>query len=306
LMNSTAAVNSATLGYNIGNGYSTAGSSFTAPESGKYQVIGMILVQSTNVLANEYELQLTKGASFGSSTRVVSLDRRTATTSTSFTLKGVTEVNLTKGDTIYLALLGAGDNSSNTLTISGTPDVTNFQISRLTDEYGNPVVGFGYVTQESAGLVKRAGQLLGTDTNDNAAAGYVGEYFVAQQTTDLDGTTSGGFVNITSLTLPPGDYDISATAVLVNNSTTFTNTALITLGTTPESNNSGSSTGIRSAYISPSTLTTTARSSNSINPTRITVSKVSGTVTYYLTAVAYFSAGSSPKWRGVIQARRVR
>ncbi len=70
-------------------------------------------------------------------------------------------------------------------------------------------VGFGEVGQNTSGLVKSAGQLKGTNTNDNAATGYVGEHFI-QSRTILDKTplTSGVKVNVTAsnITLTAGDW----------------------------------------------------------------------------------------------------
>jgi len=71
-------------------------------------------------------------------------------------------------------------------------------------------VGFGEVQQNSGGLVKSAGQLLGTNTNDNAASGYVGE--VLSTTGSLGAGT--GRRQVLTLTLTPGDWDMWGVALI--------------------------------------------------------------------------------------------
>lgn len=52
--------------------------------------------------------------------------------------------------------------------------------------------------------------IQGTNTNDNAAAGDVGEYVSGSGTIGISTGTSGQFQNITSISLTAGDWDISA------------------------------------------------------------------------------------------------
>lgn len=72
----------------------------------------------------------------------------------------------------------------------------------------------------------RGDQLLGTATNDNASSGNVGEYissFVAGNSVSL---TSGTPVNITSISLTAGDWDIWVTPIFTPaNTTTWTSWA---------------------------------------------------------------------------------
>lgn len=79
------------------------------------------------------------------------------------------------------------------------------------------LVGFANVQQGASGLVKSAGQLLGTNTNDSATAGYVGE--IIESTNGTTATTySTGNVNqaFGPITLTPGhwrvDMSVHATA----------------------------------------------------------------------------------------------
>lgn len=75
------------------------------------------------------------------------------------------------------------------------------------------------VTQGASGTVLSAGQLLGTNTNDAASAGYVGEIVSASvqkvSSVDFDDVTP---VNIMSIVLTAGDWDVSSIFILTANS----------------------------------------------------------------------------------------
>lgn len=73
------------------------------------------------------------------------------------------------------------------------------------------------VTQSTAGLVSSAGQLLGTNTNDTASAGNVGEAITTTVNTNSpnQATPTGGTnydVASSSITVTAGDWDIFYTA----------------------------------------------------------------------------------------------
>jgi hypothetical protein len=62
-------------------------------------------------------------------------------------------------------------------------------------------------TQSLPGVVKSAGQLKGTNTNDDAAAGYVGEFVGANAGTDVT-AANADYVELASVTLSAGDWDV--------------------------------------------------------------------------------------------------
>jgi hypothetical protein len=193
---------------NVGGGVWDSGG-FVVPHSGTYLVHGAQLFAGTNVLANTYRLQVRRGPSFAGSSVVGELDWHVPDAGAFFGVYGSTVVRANKGDRLYMQLFGAGNNSSNTLeTSAATSAQYSMIVNRLTDEYGRPVVGFGYVTQDSAGLVKRAGQLLATNTNDDAAAGYVGEeYSVPTWSTSSDTAVAGTAITVATLSnVPAGDW----------------------------------------------------------------------------------------------------
>lgn len=65
-------------------------------------------------------------------------------------------------------------------------------------------------------------QLLGTNTNNNALAGYVGEYISSYRTSPLT-ISSNTAVNITSISLTAGDWDVGFTANLIAANTKVAN-----------------------------------------------------------------------------------
>jgi hypothetical protein len=77
---------------------------------------------------------------------------------------------------------------------------------RVVKASAGSAVGFGAATQSSLGLVK-AGQVPGTNTNDNAVAGNVGEFIESTGST-VSGIASGTVTNIHSQTLTAGDWDV--------------------------------------------------------------------------------------------------
>jgi hypothetical protein len=62
---------------------------------------------------------------------------------------------------------------------------------------------------EALSSVNLASQLQGTDTNDNAAAGIVGEYISSEILVGAAvGLTTATSANVTSISLTPGDWDV--------------------------------------------------------------------------------------------------
>lgn len=72
----------------------------------------------------------------------------------------------------------------------------------------NPLgLGHNLVSQFSSGLVQNAGQLLGTNTNDAALPGMVGEFFECYAPGSGVGVNAT-YVNACTITFPPGTWDI--------------------------------------------------------------------------------------------------
>ena len=156
----------------------------------------------------------------------------------------------------------------------------------------------GVITSSRGGDRFTASRVLGTQTNDSAATGCIGEYVsaaIASGSAASAVSTGTGF-NITSISLTAGDWDVSGLVVGTINGATATwfqgsvSTSTGTVGTL------GDATGESPAP------TTAASVSVTLPAVRISLAS---TTTVYLVARFAFSAGT-PKAFGRISARRVR
>ncbi len=148
-------------------------------------------------------------------------------------------------------------------------------------------------------LSKSTGVALhGTNTNDSAAAGYLGEYVESLQTSYANCGSSTTTTNATSISLTAGDWDVSALfdftlngAVMTNGVYGGINTTSATLGTL----------GVNT--INAYNPSATINSYVSIPPYRVSVGS---TTTVYGVIRADFSSGGPPQFKCRLSARRVR
>ncbi len=226
------------------------------------------------------------------------------------------------GSAVYRSGTGIVFKFTNGAVSSGTPftwgandDWTcTFKIP-ITEWRGKSVgaVGFAHVTQASAGLVKSAGQLLGTNTNDSAAAGYVGEVLPAdgsQAFSAVAAGSTGAYAALKSVTLTAGDWEIFGQAQLIVGATTsFTgnNNNTVLIGTTPASSTGGTSGLDRVDHDWPYTTAFSGSGGTAHTFTvfkHVTIANGAST-TYYLNGAAVYTS-SAPTWSGFLRARRVR
>jgi hypothetical protein len=144
--------------------------------------------------------------------------------------------------------------------------------------------------------------LTGTNTNDAAAAGRVGEYISstvasASAVSLTNATTS----NITSISLTAGDWDVSGEVGFTGNGATV---QTYQLGSITQTSLNIDQTGGMSVGGSPRADTT---GQTSINRMAVIGGRISlsTTTTVYLTAQAGFSVSTLSAY-GFIRARRVR
>lgn len=139
----------------------------------------------------------------------------------------------------------------------------------------------------------------GTNTNDDAATGYIGEYVESIGLAVAAGI-SGQYKDITSITLTAGDWDVSA--IVLNNiaGATMIGASVMGIGTSTGNNAAGLVGGDTSMeFLRPDSSTNTGAS---IPAKR---KSLSGTTTLYLKGYCTYSAGT-PTFSGRISARRVR
>lgn len=151
-----------------------------------------------------------------------------------------------------------------------------------------------------------SGLQVGTSTNNNAPAGYVGEFVTATVAVgSAVSLTTATTANVTSISLTAGDWDVTGqidfnlsgtTGTLFQGGTSLTSA---TLPTQP----GGSGLGTDSLFVMPIPVTTlTAVMTCDCNAVRVSLA---ATTTVYLTAQATFSVGTVSAF-GTIRARRVR
>lgn len=164
-------------------------------------------------------------------------------------------------------------------------------------------VGFGNVAQNSSGLVKSAGQLLGTNTNDAAATGFVGEHVAsAVASGSAVSLTSGQYADVTSITLTAGDWDIRG-AVHFAGTLTAGGTEALTGGIGTTSGNSAAGIVVGDNNFAGRILpNANSHISHDVPDWRVSIA---ATTTYYLKAYAQGYSGSATAY-GRVSARRVR
>lgn len=164
---------------------------------------------------------------------------------------------------------------------------------------GRPTTAWVSHLQDVADRTAQIG--VGTIKADNAPAGYIGEF---QSATVASGSavsmTSGGTINITSLSLTAGDWDVSGVVAILAASTTQFRAIEGGIGTTSAAI-PDLATGA-SAIIAYSSQTPGINFGFPVGPTRISLA---ATTTVYLCASAVFSAPGCLGY-GFLRARRMR
>ena len=147
-----------------------------------------------------------------------------------------------------------------------------------------------------AGTVTPTGGIVGTTTNNNAAAGCVGEYVSSaiEYASRVSLTTSTP-ANVTSISLTAGDWDVDFTVIFSGASTGTYVIACINSTSAAMTYGAGS-------FSSSPTMPTSAADCSYLMRKRVSISS---TTTYYGVAEAGFSVGS-PTAYGRLSARRVR
>jgi len=194
-----------------------------------------------------------------------------------FVRANTTQINVPTGGAIYL-----GINTNTTLQVNAT---------------GADVTGTLSVT----GLISPSQTvgIVGTTTNNSAQAGSIGEFISSVVSGVSSGYTTGTTVNVTSISLTAGDWDVwglvffnptaSSTMVSIRNSVTTTSA---TLGAEDASCQMNGPVG--DPAVATTVLTPTVRF------------LLSATTTVYLVGATSFSSAGTYGANGTIRARRRR
>jgi len=153
----------------------------------------------------------------------------------------------------------------------------------------------------TATLLSNATQLVGngTTTNNNAAAGVVGELISSNVVSPGVSLTTATFANITTISLTAGDWDVSGVVGVTTGATTTI--AYINYGVSTTSATDGA-LGQMGSLTTPATIAATIDFVVSAPVTRLSLA--STTTVYLVTRVSF--AVSTANAYGVIRARRVR
>lgn len=213
----------------------------------------------------------------------------------------VTAHGFLTGDKVYLTVTQNGFTANTTYWVNKTGANTFTLCSSL----ANSVAGTGLASSgTTAGIVISGGFVLtsgvkGVIDGSAAIAGYVGQ--IIQSTfSSVNYNSSGVFGNMTSITLPAGNWSICAAAVTRGNSTTFvSNPSEMSIGST--SSTGGTTYGIdRAVYVAPSITSSGEVLYYALPADGVSIST---TTTYYLNMYCIYS-GSTPNGSGIIKATR--
>lgn len=145
----------------------------------------------------------------------------------------------------------------------------------------------------------------GTTTNDNASAGYIGEFPTSTVPSgSAVSLTTATPADVTTLSLTAGDWDVFSSVVfgLTGASTTVLQSGVSVTANTLPTQAGGSGIGTDPLTIDSKVLTTNTGTCNSRVLTRVSLA---ATTTIHLVAEATFSAGSVAAY-GTLSARRAR
>ncbi|WP_097190394.1 hypothetical protein [Caballeronia arationis] len=153
------------------------------------------------------------------------------------------------------------------------------------------------VTLSATGAItpSQTAGIVGTTTNNNASAGAVGEFVTATGT--ATSLTSGTVVNLASIPLTAGDWDVWGTVYFSNATGTTSTSQLAWCSTTSATAPAVPLYNIIGASIPQNTA-------NSVNTQPLRIS-IASTTTVYVSGEAFFSGGTATG-TGFIRARRIR
>jgi hypothetical protein len=197
------------------------------------------------------------------------------------------------------------DTVSHTVTVRFNDNGTIYKIIKATLAPGYTLTyakSHGWTVMSPTGLFV-AGQIAGTNTNDSAAAGMVGE-LMFQNTVfgSAVALTTATFTPIAQITLSAGDWNVWGAICFVGQSTT-TSTRII--GAISPINNNWEGGGLPWAMDIPNIPATGFSADNPNMVMGVRVTQISVPTTLYALAFSNFASGTLSAF-GSIYARRVR
>jgi hypothetical protein len=237
-------------------------------------------------------------------TSLADLSVTTAKLSTT-ALDGLTTVVAATGD--LMAIVDVSDSNKNKKALAPIlpASVTDNAAARFNGTTGKDIQEAALIIADTTGGLSRSGNggipLQGTNTNDDAAAGDVGEYISALLSAgSAVSLSTGTTANVTSISLTAGDWDVHGNVGFTPNAATTMATLQADIGTTSATFDTAPAAGSRVQF----QLTFATGASQIIAAGRKRLS-LSSTTTVYLLTQATFAVNTLTAY-GFIGARRVR
>lgn len=189
---------------------------------------------------------------------------------------------------------------------AGPASSTDNAAARFDGTTGALLQGSALIIADTTGSLSRSGNggipLQGTNTNDSASAGYVGEYSSVSVTSASPvSMTNDVAANITSFSLTAGDWDITGVAGFLGGATTTVNYLRGSISAT-----SGVLGGENDRSVMIPAGATIFGTTSAITFPLVTLrASLSATTTYYLVSQAGFGVSTLSAF-GSLRARRVR
>lgn len=205
-----------------------------------------------------------------------------------------------RGDGVWAAPAGSGN-------VNGPISSTDNALVRFDGTTGDTIQNSEITVSDSSGTLSRTAgiSIQGTNTNDSASAGYVGEYISSSVASGSAITlVNVTYTNITSISLTAGDWDVSSNITFVGGGSVSTLSQCVNSMSTTSA--TGDFTPGRSVLLfvggASGVDIGSSYQGNLCGPARFSLS---ATTTVYLVARVTF-AGNAVKAYGIISARRVR
>jgi hypothetical protein len=202
------------------------------------------------------------------------------------------------GDGTWKTPAGSGD-------VIGPASSTDNALARFDSTTGKLLQNSEITLGDTDGKLSRSAgiSVAGTNTNDSAAAGYVGEYSSASVASgSAVALTTGIAKTITSVSLTAGDWDVWIDARFTGGATTNVTSFQASIGTVTDTPSSVLGATVNS-YAGAITFFNTVGTADVLaGPIRVSLA---GTATHYLVSTCVFTVSTCSGF-GVIQARRVR
>lgn len=239
----------------------------------------------------------------GTTSGTITLDATAVAGANTLTLPAATDTLVGKATTDTFTnktydTAGTG-NSFSINSVAVTANTGTGAVARATSPtFVTPTLGAASATQLT---FSSTSGIIGTTTNDSAAAGSVGEFV---SSTVVQGSavsvTSGAATNITSISLTAGDWDVRGNVIHIPAATTNVTQLATNINTVSATLNAAADRLAVTTY--PGSV---LGANNASAPPVICRLSLSGTTTVYLIAFPSFTVSTMTAW-GQIQARRVR